>query len=44
MLVVYGRNEAAREKVARYLAKLGLEPILLDEQAAQGRTLIEKLD
>jgi predicted nucleotide-binding protein len=44
VLVVYGRNEAAREKVARYLTKLGLEPILLDEQAAQGRTLIEKLD
>jgi predicted nucleotide-binding protein len=44
VLVVYGRNDAAREKVARFLAKLGLEPILLDEEVAEGRTLIEKLD
>jgi predicted nucleotide-binding protein len=44
VLVVYGRNEEVKEKVARFLMQLGLEPILLDEQAAQGRTLIEKLE
>jgi len=33
-----------REEVARLLMKLGVEPILLDEQAAMGRTLIEKLE
>ena len=43
ILVVYGRNEEIKEKVARFLMKLGLEPVLLDEQAARGRTLIEKL-
>jgi predicted nucleotide-binding protein len=44
ILVVYGRNEAVKEKVARFLMKLGLEPVLLDERAACGRTLIEKLE
>ncbi len=44
VLIVYGRNEEAKEKVARFLMKLQLEPILLDEQAARGRTLIEKFE
>ena len=44
VLVVHGRNVGAREAVARFLMKLGLEPILLDEQAAHGRTLMEKLE
>ena len=44
VLVVYGRNEGAKEKVARFLMKLQLEPVLLDEEAARGRTLIEKLE
>jgi len=44
VLVVYGRNDEAREKVGRFLSKLGLDPIFLDEEAAQGRTLIEKLE
>src|SRR5438552_17656949 len=41
VLVVHGRNVSAREAVARFLMKLGLRPILLDEQAGPGRTLIE---
>jgi predicted nucleotide-binding protein len=44
VLVVYGRNLEVKEQVARFLMKLGLEPILLDEQPALGRTLIEKLE
>jgi predicted nucleotide-binding protein len=44
VLIVHGRNHEVREQVARFLMKLELEPILLDEQAAQGRTLIEKLE
>ena len=43
VLVVYGRNREMKEQVARFLMKLGLEPVLLDEQPALGRTLIEKL-
>jgi predicted nucleotide-binding protein len=44
VLVVHGRNEAAREKVARFLTRLGFEPILLAEVPGSGRTLIEKLE
>jgi predicted nucleotide-binding protein len=44
VLVVHGRNEEVKEKVARFLMKLGLEPILLSEEAARGRTIIEKLE
>jgi predicted nucleotide-binding protein len=44
VLVVHGRNREVKEQVARFLMKLGLEPILLDEQPALGRTLIEKLE
>ena len=42
--VIHGRNGELREKVARFLLGLGLEPVILDEQAARGRTLIEKLE
>ena len=44
VLVVYGRNSQIKEQVARFLMQVGLEPILLEEQAAHGRTLIEKLE
>jgi len=44
VFVVHGRDESAREKVARFLEKLGLEPIILSEQANEGRTLIEKFE
>jgi predicted nucleotide-binding protein len=44
VLVVHGRNHEVRERVARFLMKLDLEPVLLDEQPALGRTLIEKLE
>ncbi len=43
-LVVHGRNREVKEQVARFLMKLGLEPVLLEEQPALGRTLIEKLE
>jgi len=42
IFVVHGRNEAVREAVARFLEKLGLEPIILHEQPNKGRTIIEK--
>lgn len=42
VFIVHGRNEAAREKAARLLEKLGLEPIILHEQPNRGRTIIEK--
>jgi predicted nucleotide-binding protein len=42
--VVHGHDDAARETVARFLEKLGVEAIVLHEQATQGRTLVEKLE
>jgi len=42
--IVHGHDEAVREKVARLLQRLGVEPIILHEQASEGRTLIEKLE
>ena len=42
VFVVHGRNEALREKVARFLEKLGLVPIILHEKPNKGRTIIEK--
>ena len=44
VFVVHGRDEAAKEAVARFLTKLQLEPIILHEQPNQGRTIIEKLE
>lgn len=44
VFVVHGHNEATRETMARFLERLGLEPIILHEQASGGRTIIEKLE
>lgn len=44
IFVVHGHDEGAREGVARFIEKLGFEPIILHEQANQGRTIIEKVE
>jgi predicted nucleotide-binding protein len=44
VFVVHGHDEAAKEGVARFLEKLALEPVILHEQANQGRTVIEKFE
>jgi predicted nucleotide-binding protein len=44
VFIVHGRDESAREKVARMLEQLELEPVILQEQASQGLTLIEKFE
>ena len=44
VFVVHGRDEGAKETVARFLTKLGLEPIVLHEKPNQGRTIIEKFE
>lgn len=44
VFVVHGHDEGARESVARFLEKLGLEPVILHEQANRGRTVIEKIE
>src|SRR5690606_627542 len=44
VFVVHGHEDGASEAVARFLEKLGLEAIILMEQANQGRTIIEKFE
>lgn len=44
VFVVHGRDDGARETVARFLTQLGVTPIILHELANQGRTVIEKVE
>ena len=44
VFVVHGRDEGVREKVARFLDKLALNPVVLHEQPNEGRTIIEKFE
>ncbi len=44
VFVVHGRDGAPREAVARFLERLGFQPVILHEQANQGRTVIEKVE
>lgn len=42
VFLVHGRDEAVLQSTARFIAQLGLAPIILHEQPNQGRTIIEK--
>lgn len=44
VFVVHGHDNEAKESAARFLGKLGLEPIILHEQPSSGRTVIEKFE
>ena len=44
VLVVHGHDSGTKETVARFLTKIGLEPVILHEQANRGRTIIEKFE
>ena len=44
VFVVHGSDDGAKETVARFLTKLGLDPIVLHEQPNQGKTIIEKFE
>lgn len=44
VFLVHGHDEGVREAVARFLGKLSLNPVILHEQASQGRTIVEKLE
>ena len=44
VFIVHGHADEQREAVARFLERIGLEPIILHEQANQGRTVIEKFE
>lgn len=42
IFIVHGHDNEMKEAVARMLGKIGLEPIILHEQADKSRTIIEK--
>ena len=42
VFIVHGHDDALKNAVARLLSRLGLEPVILHEQANRGRTIIEK--
>jgi len=44
IFVVHGHDHGNKETVARFLGRLDLEPVILHEQADQGRTIIEKFE
>ena len=44
IFVVHGHDEGMKEAVARTLKNIGLEPIILHEQANRGKTIIEKFE
>ena len=44
VFIVHGHDEAAKHAVARFVEKLGLEAIILDEQPSEGLTIIEKFE
>lgn len=43
IFVVYGHDEIARTQLEALLRRWDLEPIILDQQASGGQTIIEKL-
>ena len=44
VFVIHGRNNEPKQTVARFLERIGLNPIILHEQPDRGRTIIEKFE
>lgn len=44
VFIVHGHEEANRMNVVRFIESIGLKPIVLHEQASDGKTIIEKLE
>lgn len=44
VFIVHGRNNEVKHEVGRFISTLGLEPIILHEQASAGMTIIEKIE
>lgn len=42
--LVHGRDNGAKNEVARFLERIDIEPIILHEQASYGKTIIEKIE
>jgi len=44
IFIIHGHDVGAKEELARFLSKLGLNPIILHEQPTRGKTIIEKFE
>ena len=44
IFLVHGHDHQARAEVARFVEKLGVEVVILDEKPSQGRTIAEQLE
>jgi predicted nucleotide-binding protein len=44
VFVVHGHDTAPKEAVARFIAQLGLEAVILHEQPNRGKTILEKFE
>lgn len=44
IFIVHGHDETKKETVARLISNINLNPIILNEQASVGHTIIEKLE
>ncbi len=44
VFIVHGHDNEAKETAARFIERLGLQPVILHEQANTGRTIIEKFE
>lgn len=44
IFVVHGRNDPVRATVTSFLSRIGLDPIVLQDQPNEGRTIIEKFE
>ncbi|MCX8794108.1 nucleotide-binding protein [Vibrio parahaemolyticus] len=44
VFIVHGHDELTKEKVARFISQVGLEPIILHEQVSGSQTIIEKIE
>jgi predicted nucleotide-binding protein len=44
LFIVHGHDDLAKVEMARFIEQIGLEPIILHEQASSGRTIIEKIE
>lgn len=44
VFIVHGRDNEVKQEVARFVGTIGLEPIILHEQASSGMTIIEKIE
>lgn len=44
VFIVHGHDNEVKETTARFIERLGLQPVILHEQANAGRTIIEKFE